>query len=42
MRAFEQTVKVRVAAGAAGTFDADKATFYRLDAETTLAKLKTP
>ncbi len=42
MRAFEQTVKTRYAAGMANALEVDKAAFYRLDAESALAKLKTP
>jgi len=42
MRAFEQTVQSKVQSGAASTYDSELATFYRLQAETQLARLRTP
>lgn len=42
MRALEALAKQRVQAGAATTTDADKATYYRLEAEGALAKARQP
>ena len=42
MKAIEQLVQQRVHTGVANASEADKALFYRLEAEMTLAKLKTP
>jgi hypothetical protein len=42
MKALEQLARARVQTGVASSAEADKALFYRLDAEITLAKLKSP
>ena len=42
MKALEQLARAHVQTGTASTAEADKALFYRLDAEIALAKLKGP
>jgi hypothetical protein len=42
MKAIEQLVAARVQSGVSSSVDADKATFYRLEAETALAKARNP